>query len=328
MRTVEPGKTRIGWIGTGVMGGPMCGHLLGKGYSLTVYTRDREKAKPLLARGAAWAGSPKAVAEASEVVFTMVGFPPDVRDVVLGDRGVLSGAKKGSILVDMTTTEPRLAREVYAVARSKKVHSIDAPVSGGDVGAREARLSIMVGGDREAVNAVMPLLQAMGKTIVYQGEAGAGQHAKMCNQIVIAGTMVGVCESLIYGHQAGLDLEVMLSSIRGGAAACWALENLAPRILNRNFDPGFFVDHFVKDMGIALDEAKRMNLALPGLALVHQMYVALQANGGGRNGTQALVLVLEQLGNTKIGARERKAFFSPLRTGRETKRKPRREGND
>ncbi len=305
MLTVEPGETRIGWIGTGVMGGPMCGHLMAKGYGMTVHTRGKDKAGALLARGAAWADSPRAVAEASDVVFTMVGFPPDVRDVTLGDRGVLSGGRKGSILVDMTTTEPSLAREIYAVARSKNIHSIDAPVSGGDVGAREARLSIMVGGDREAVNAVMPLLQAMGKTIVYQGEAGAGQHAKMCNQIVIAGTMIGVCESLIYGHKAGLDLPVMLSSIRGGAAACWALENLAPRILNRNFDPGFFVDHFVKDMGIALAEAKRMNLALPGLALVHQMYVALQASGGGRNGTQALMLVLEQLASIKVARVEK-----------------------
>jgi 3-hydroxyisobutyrate dehydrogenase len=299
MHKVEPGKTRIGWVGTGVMGGPMCGHLMDKGFSMTVYTRDREKAKPLLAKGAAWADSPGAVAETSDVVFTMVGFPSDVREVYLGKGGVLSGARKGSILVDMTTTEPTLAQEIFSAARSRDVHSIDAPVSGGDVGAREARLSIMVGGDRGAVEAVMPLLQAMGKTIVHQGGAGAGQHAKMCNQIVVAGTMIGVCESLIYGHKAGLSLDVMLSSIRGGAAACWTLENMAPRILKRNFDPGFFVDHFVKDMGIALDEAKRMNLALPGLAVVHQLYIALQANGGGRNGTQALMLVLEQMGNTR-----------------------------
>ncbi|MGB3096015.1 MAG: NAD(P)-dependent oxidoreductase [Candidatus Deferrimicrobiaceae bacterium] len=299
MLTVQPGKTRIGWIGTGVMGGPMCGHIMDKGYSMTVNTRAKDKAKPLLGKGAVWADSPGAVAEVSDVVFTMVGFPSDVEDVYFGERGVLSGAKKGSILVDMTTTEPSLAQKIYAAAKLKNAHSVDAPVSGGDIGAREARLSIMVGGDREAVEAVMPLFQALGKTIVHQGGAGAGQHTKMCNQIVIAGTMIGVCESLIYGHKAGLDLTVMLSCIRGGAAACWTLDNMAPRILKRNFDPGFYVDHFVKDMGIALDEAKRMKLMLPGLALVHQMYVALQANGGGRNGTQALMLVLEQLGNTK-----------------------------
>ena len=181
----------------------------------------------------------------------------------------------------MTTTEPSLAKEIYDAAKARgDVHAVDAPVSGGDVGAREARLSIMVGGDPEPVAALAPLFEAMGKTIVRQGGPGAGQHAKMCNQIVIAGTMIGVCESLIYGRKAGLSLETMLSSISGGAAGCWALSNLAPRILKRNFDPGFFVEHFVKDMGIALDEARRMNLPLPGLALVHQMYVALQANGG------------------------------------------------
>lgn len=305
MLTVQPGKTRIGWIGTGVMGGPMCGHLMNAGYSATVHTRTREKANALLEKGAAWADSPAEVAQASDVVFTMVGFPSDVREAILGKRGTLSGARKGCILVDMTTTEPSLAQEIYAEARSRDVHSIDAPVSGGDVGAREARLSIMVGGDREAVDAVRPLFQALGKAIVHQGGAGAGQHTKMCNQIVIAGTMIGVCESLIYGRKAGLSLDVMLSSISGGAAACWALSNLAPRILARNFDPGFFVDHFVKDMGIALDEAERMRLPLPGLALVHQMYVALQANGGGRNGTQALMLVLEQMGDAKPAPRKK-----------------------
>lgn len=305
MLTVQPGKTRIGWIGTGVMGGPMCGHLMNAGYSATVHTRTREKANALLEKGAAWADSPAEVAQASDVVFTMVGFPSDVREAILGKRGTLSGARKGCILVDMTTTEPSLAQEIYAEARSRDVYSIDAPVSGGDVGAREARLSIMVGGDREAVDAVRPLFQALGKAIVHQGGAGAGQHTKMCNQIVIAGTMIGVCESLIYGRKAGLSLDVMLSSISGGAAACWALSNLAPRILARNFDPGFFVDHFVKDMGIALDEAERMRLPLPGLALVHQMYVALQANGGGRNGTQALMLVLEQMGDAKPAPRKK-----------------------
>src|SRR3990170_8053403 len=207
MLTVEPGKTRIGWIGTGVMGVPMCGHIMDKGFSMTVYTRERDKAKPLLEKGASWADSPKAVAEASDVVFTMVGFPTDVLDVYLGERGVLSGAKKGSILVDMTTTEPNLAQTIYAAAKRKSVHTVDAPVSGGDIGAREARLSIMVGGGREAGEAVMPLFQALGKTIVHQGGAGAGQHTKMCNQIVVAGTMIGVCESLIYGHKAGLNLE-------------------------------------------------------------------------------------------------------------------------
>lgn len=295
-------KTRIGWIGTGVMGTSMCGHLVDKGYATTVYNRTRAKAQPLLAKGAAWTDSPKAVAEQSEVTFTIVGFPADVREVYLGENGILAGAKPGGVLVDMTTTEPSLARQIHSAAKAKGVHAVDAPVSGGDVGARNATLSIMVGGDKDVVDALMPLFEVMGKNIVYQGPAGAGQHTKMCNQIVIAGTMIGVCESLIYGYKAGLDLETVLKSIAGGAAGCWTLNNLAPRILNRNFDPGFFVEHFIKDMGIALDEAKRMGLALPGLALVHQLYLAVQAQGHGKCGTHALVLALEQLANINPSA--------------------------
>jgi 3-hydroxyisobutyrate dehydrogenase len=197
----------------------------------------------------------------------------------------------------MTTTEPTLAREIYEAARAKQAQSVDAPVSGGDVGARNRALSIMVGGDEEAVAAVMPLFQILGKNIVHQGAPGAGQHTKMCNQIVIAGTMVGVCESLVYAHKAGLDPELMLKSIRTGAAGCWSLENLAPRVLKGDFAPGFIVEHFIKDMGIALAEAQRMGLAMPGLALVHQLYIALQAQGHGRRGTQALVLALERISN-------------------------------
>jgi 3-hydroxyisobutyrate dehydrogenase len=287
--------TKIGWIGTGVMGVSMCGHLISKGYTASVFNRTKTKTQPLLDKGARWLPSPKTVAEQSDIVFTMVGFPPDVRQVYLGNDGVLAGAKTGAVLVDMTTTEPSLAQEIYAAAKAKGVHSIDAPVSGGDVGARNATLSIMVGGDKESVEAVHPLFELLGKTIVHQGPAGAGQHAKMCNQIVIAGTMIGVCESLLYGYKAGLNLETMLSSISVGAAGCWSLNNLAPRILKRNFDPGFFVEHFIKDMGIALDEAGRMGLSLPGLALVHQLYLAVQAQGHGKCGTQALMLGLEHL---------------------------------
>lgn len=286
---------RIGWIGTGVMGVSMCGHVMARAASITVHNRTRDKAKPLLDRGAVWADTPRQVAEASDVVFTMVGFPRDVREVYMGKDGVLEGARPGTILVDMTTTEPSLAHEIDAAARTKGLHAVDAPVSGGDVGAREARLSIMVGGEAEIVERIRPLLETMGKTIVHQGPAGTGQHAKMCNQIQIAGTMVGMCESLIYARKAGLDVETMLKSISGGAAGCWSLDNLAPRICKRNFDPGFFVDHFVKDMGIALEEAKRMNLPLPGLALAHQLYVAVQALGHGRKGTQALMLALEHI---------------------------------
>lgn len=298
-------KHRIGWIGTGVMGVSMCGHIMARAASVTVHNRTQEKAKPLLDRGAMWADMPSQVAEASDVVFTMVGFPRDVREVYMGKDGVLEGARPGTTLVDMTTTEPSLAREIDAAARAKGLHAVDAPVSGGDVGAREARLSIMVGGEAEIVERIRPLLETMGKTIVYQGPAGAGQHAKMCNQIQIAGTMVGMCESLIYARKAGLDVETMLESISGGAAGCWSLENLAPRICKRNFDPGFFVDHFVKDMGIALEEAKRMNLPLPGLALAHQLYVAVQALGHGRKGTHALMLAIEHTAGMSESSGER-----------------------
>ncbi len=289
------GETRIGWIGTGVMGAPMCGHLMERGYATTVFSRTKAKAKPLLDKGASWADSPKAVAAQSDVVFSIVGFPKDVRAVYLGADGVLAGARPGTVIVDMTTTEPSLSIEIAEAARAKGVHAVDAPVSGGDVGAKNAALSIMVGGDRAVVDAIMPLFEAMGKNIVYQGGPGAGQHTKMCNQIVIAGTMIGMCEALLYGRRAGLDLETVLSSIGGGAAGCWSLTNLAPRILKRNFDPGFFVEHFIKDMGVALSEAKGMNVALPGLALVHQLYTALQAQGHGKKGTHALMLALERL---------------------------------
>jgi 3-hydroxyisobutyrate dehydrogenase len=298
MQQIAPDHSRIGWIGTGVMGVSMCGHLRQAGYPVTLYTRTRAKAQPLLDRGALWADHPRAVAEQSTVIVTMVGFPRDVREVYFGPEGILAGARPGSILIDMTTTEPALSQEIEAAASAKGLLTIDAPVSGGDLGARNATLSIMVGGQRETVERVRPMMEHLGKKIVYQGGPGAGQHTKLCNQIVIAGTMVGVCESLLYGFKAGLDLSQMLDSIRGGAAACWTLDNLAPRILQRNFDPGFFVEHFVKDMGIALDEAKRMNLTLPGLKLVHGLYQRVQALGHGRSGTHALMLALEDLAGT------------------------------
>ena len=227
------------------------------------------------------------------------GDPQDVQEVYLSENGVLAGAKAGSIVVDMTTTAPSLSQEIDQAAQKKGIGAVDAPVSGGDVGARNAALSIMVGGSKEAVEAVMPLFEIMGKSIIHQGPAGAGQHAKMCNQITISGTMVGVCECLIYGYKAGLNLETMLQSISGGAAACWTLDNLAPRVLKRNFDPGFFVEHFIKDMSLALDEAKRMGIVLPGLALVHQLYLAVQAQGHGKKGTHALMLALEHISGLK-----------------------------
>jgi 3-hydroxyisobutyrate dehydrogenase len=299
---VAPASSTIGWIGTGVMGSSMCGHLLTAGYRVIVHSRTKSKAQPLLNRGAQWAESPRAVAAQSEALFTMVGFPQDVRQVYFGTDGILSGAGAGTIFIDMTTTQPSLSREIAVTASTKDLSAIDAPVSGGDVGAKNAALSIMIGGDATSVQAVMPLFELLGKKIVHQGGPGSGQQAKLCNQIVIAGTMVGVCESLLYGHKAGLDLNRMLESIRGGAAACWTLDNLAPRILQRNFDPGFFVEHFIKDMGIALEEASRMKIVLPGLTLVHQLYQTVQTLGHGRSGTHALILALEDLCKVHVSA--------------------------
>jgi len=297
-----PAATRIGWIGTGVMGSAMCGHLLTTRYHVTVHSRTKAKAKPLLDLGATWVKNPRMVAAESGTIFTMVGFPQDVRTVYFGETGILAGARAGTVLVDMTTTDPALSREIAERATAKGLSAIDAPVSGGDVGARNATLSIMVGGDRKSVQAVMPLFELLGKKIVHQGGPGTGQQAKLCNQIVIAGTMVGVCESMLYGYKAGLDLNRMLESIRGGAAACWTLDNLAPRILQRNFDPGFFVEHFIKDMGLALEESKRMGLVLPGLTLVHQLYLTVQTLGHGRSGTHALMLALEDLCKVRVSA--------------------------
>lgn len=292
---IAAGKTRIGWIGTGVMGAPMCGHLLGRGFAITVHSRTRAKAEPLLGRGAVWADSPAEVAERSDVVFTMLGFPDEVRACILGDRGVLAGARPGLVVVDMSTTEPTLAREIDQAARARGVRSIDAPVSGGDVGAREARLSIMIGGDAEVADALRPCWEAMGKTFVHQGPAGAGQHTKMVNQILIASGMIGLCEALLYAYRAGLDAERVLASVSGGAAGSWSLSNYGPRILAGNFEPGFFVEHFIKDLGIALDEARRMNLSLPGLALAQQLYLSVKAGGWGRKGTHALTLALARM---------------------------------
>src|ERR1043166_2666715 len=301
LNKAESGKTRIGWIGTGVMGRWMCQHAMTKSYQATIYNRSKDKpdVKALLEQGAKWADTPKQVAENSDVVFAIVGFPKDVREVFLGSQGALAGSKAGAILVDMTTSEPSLAIEIHQAAKAKGVGSVDAPVSGGDVGAKNAALSIMVGGDVDAVDAARPLLECMGKTIVHQGPAGAGQHTKMVNQVLIASNMIGVCEALLYGYKAGLDLKTVLVSVGGGAAASWSLNNLGPRIMDRNFEPGFFVEHFIKDMGIALDEAKRMGLSLPGLALANQLYLAVQAQGWGRKGTHALMLALEQLSGIK-----------------------------
>ncbi len=294
-------KYKIGWIGTGVMGAPMFGHLLRAGYKGYVFNRTKSKALPLIEQGAEWKDNPKLVAEYSDIVFTIVGYPEDVKEVYLGENGLIKGVSKGKVLIDMTTTSPSLAQEIYVAARVRQTDVLDAPVSGGDVGARNATLSIMVGGDKSVFDDMLPLFEILGKKIVFQGNAGAGQHTKMANQIIIASTMIGVCEGLLYGYKSGLDPEVMLESISGGAAACWTLNNLAPRIIRGDLEPGFYIDHFIKDMGIALDEARRMNLVLPGLELVHKLYLSLQAKNYGLKGTQALIIALREISGMTTG---------------------------
>lgn len=286
-------NTKIGWIGTGVMGNPMCGHILDAGYKVSVFNRSKSKSENLLQKGAVWWDSPKEVALNSDIIFTIVGYPSDVRDVYFSDQGIFSGIKKGSILIDMTTTKPTLSVEIYQYANSHGCTFIDAPVSGGDIGAREARLSIMIGGDQDTVKSVIPLFNIMGNNVVYQGRAGSGQHTKICNQIAVAGIMISTCETLMYAHKAGLNLETVLSSITKGAATSWTLENLAPRILKEDFSPGFYVEHFIKDLKIAIEESDRMNLKLPGLSLAYKLYNNLMEMGHGKSGTQALILALE-----------------------------------
>lgn len=278
----------VGFVGTGIMGASMAGHLQQAGYALRVYNRTKGKAQGLIDGGAAWCSSPAEAAEGADVIFTIVGFPNDVEEVILGPQGVLRTARLGSTVVDMTTSEPALARRIYKEAKARGVGALDAPVSGGDVGARNATLAIMVGGDPEDFDRVLPLFEKMGRTIKRIGPAGAGQHCKMVNQILIAGTMQGVAEAIVYGRKAGLDMETVLGVVSTGAAGSAALSALGPRVLKGDFEPGFIVEHFVKDMGIALKEAGEMSLDLPALALAKQRYDRVVAEGLGRKGTQAL----------------------------------------
>ncbi|MEK8133058.1 NAD(P)-dependent oxidoreductase [Paenibacillus filicis] len=286
--TGTPGKGAVGFIGIGVMGKSMAGHLQDAGYSLHVYTRTAEKAAELIDKGAVWHDTPAGLAAACDVIITMVGYPQDVEEIYLGEQGIIAYAKPGTYLIDMTTSSPLLAARIYEAAAARGLHALDAPVSGGDVGARERRLSIMVGGDKEAFEAVRPLLELLGTNIVLQGKAGAGQHTKMCNQIAIASNMLGVCEALAYAKASGLDPETVLKSIETGAAGSWSLSNLAPRIIAGNFEPGFYVKHFIKDMRIALEAAKEMGLDTPGLALAESIYQRLAELGYGDKGTQVL----------------------------------------
>lgn len=286
---------QIGWIGTGVMGNSMCANLMSAGYSANIFTRTRSKAEELLQKGANWCSTPEVVAQNSDIVFSIVGYPDDVKSVFLGKEGVLSGNPNCRIIVDMTTSRPSLAEEIYDRAAEKMISSLDAPVSGGDIGAREGKLAIMVGGENAAFEAALPFFDVMGENIALMGGPGAGQHTKMSNQIKIASTMIGVVEALLYGFKAGLDLGSLLDVIGKGAAASWSLNNLGRRIVNNDFDPGFYIKHFVKDMGIALSEAAQMNLSLPGLALANQFYLAAMAQGYENLGTQGLYKILFDL---------------------------------
>ncbi len=286
---------KIGWVGTGVMGAAMAGHLQKAGHELFVYNRTREKAESLIAAGAHWAASPAEAAGGAEIVFTIVGFPKDVEEIYLAEKGILQVKGPCRIAVDMTTSTPSLAKKIETEARKRGMESLDAPVSGGDIGAKEGNLAIMVGGRKEIFEEVLPFLKVFGSRISYMGEAGAGQHTKMANQILIAGTMIGVCESLLYAEKQGLDQQAVIDIIGKGAAGSWSINNLGPRIVRGDYGSGFFVEHFVKDMGIALDEAAALNLSLPGLAMVHQLYVAVKSQGHGRSATQALILALKAL---------------------------------
>jgi 3-hydroxyisobutyrate dehydrogenase len=293
-------QTRVGWIGTGVMGSSMCGHLLAAGCPVRVFNRTRARADALVEAGAVWCDSPAEVAEGAEVIFSIVGFPDDVRETILGQNGVLSTAASGSVVVDMTTSSPALAREISEAAAQRGVEALDAPVSGGDVGARNATLVIMAGGPESAFTRVLPLLEKLGQKVVLGGGPGSGQHTKMMNQIAIASGMIGVCEALLYAHRAALDLERALDTIGGGAAGSWSLTNYSPRILRGDLEPGFKIDHFLKDLGIALAEAAAMDLALPGTALANQLYRAARAQGYGQKGTHALAAVLARLSDDDL----------------------------
>lgn len=279
---------QVGFIGLGIMGRSMAGHLQRAGHQLHVYNRSRGGAGPLLAAGATWHDTPGELAARCDIVITIVGYPSDVEALYLGAGGLVENARPGTLLIDMTTSSPDLARRIAAAAAARGVQALDAPVSGGEIGARDAKLSIMVGGAPEAFERARPVLQRMGPSVVLQGGPGCGQHTKMCNQIVIASTMLGVCEGLAYAQRSGLDPQTVLASISGGAAGSFLLTHMAPRMLAGDFAPGFFTEHFVKDMGIALAEAQRMKLDLPGLALAKRLYDLLAARGHGRDGTQVL----------------------------------------
>ncbi|WP_188456102.1 NAD(P)-dependent oxidoreductase [Virgibacillus oceani] len=283
----------IGFVGTGVMGKSMAANLQKAGYNLTIYTRTKDKAQGLLNNGAVWKSSIAELAKSSQVIITMVGYPNDVEEIYFGKDGILENAEKGTYVIDMTTSKPSLAEEIYKQATAKEIKALDAPVSGGDVGAKNGTLAIMAGGDQAAFDKVFPLLEIMGGQIILQGDAGAGQHTKLCNQITIASNMIGVCEAIVYAKKAGLNPVSVLDSITTGAAGSWSLSNLAPRMVKGDYAPGFFVKHFIKDMTIALESAQDLGLSTPGLSLSLSLYKELAEKGENDSGTQALVKLFQ-----------------------------------
>jgi 3-hydroxyisobutyrate dehydrogenase len=295
-------KPKVGWIGLGVMGASMAGHLIKQGCSLLVHSRTRSKGAELIEMGAEWIDSPSEVAGTVDYLFTMLGYPEDVEEVYFGRAGIFSNLPRGTTLIDMTTSTPELAKKVSVYASERGCFSLDAPVSGGDIGAREARLAIMCGGNQQAYDQALPLFQIMGKTINYFGESGSGQRTKMSNQILIASTMIGTVESLLYAEKANLDLNQVIEMIGQGAAGCWSLNHLGPRMLKQDWEPGFYVKHFVKDMGIALNDAKKMGIRLQGLELAHQFYKKVSQSGYEEKGTQVLLKVLKDLNNESLHA--------------------------
>lgn len=280
----------IGFIGTGVMGHAVVTHLMNAGHQLIVFNRTKSKTNDLVKAGATWQDSPKKVTEMSDIIFTMVGYPQDVEETYYQeDTGIFAADVKNKILVDLTTSTPSLAEKIFLTAKERQAESLDAPVSGGDLGAKNGTLTIMVGGQEDVFEKVLPVFNQFGKTINLQGTAGKGQHTKMANQIMIAGTMTGMTEMLVYANKADLDLEKVLVTLGGGSAANWSMSNYSPRILAENYTPGFFVKHFVKDLKIALDEAEKMNIDLPSTELAKNLYQKLEDNGYGNDGTQALI---------------------------------------
>ncbi|MBY0222980.1 MULTISPECIES: NAD(P)-dependent oxidoreductase [Sporosarcina] len=280
---------KIAFIGTGVMGASIVKHLVNASYDVTVYTRTKSKADPLVELGVRWADSVGEAVREADIIFTMIGMPADVEEVYLSENGIFANGRPSQTVVDMTTSSPELAIAIARKAESLQMHSLDAPVSGGDIGAQNGTLSIMCGGKKALYDRLLPILSVFGKQIVYQGDAGAGQHAKMCNQITVAGNMIGACEALAYAMKSGLDPDTMLQSVASGAAGSWSLSALGPRIIEEDYEPGFFVKHFVKDLNIALQETERLNLELPGLKLARKMYIELLDQGYGEKGTQVLI---------------------------------------